>query len=287
MTRNEILDQLTAKTGDLPTLPATVLRVMQMIEDPLCSTADLAQVLAADPTMAAKILRLANSAYYGFRQKITNIPQAVTLLGFATLKNALLSAAVFDLFRLTATTGFDMNALWKHSVATATAAKLLAKRVRFPNAEKAYTAGLLHDAGKIMIARYLPGSLATIVETVHREHMAMHEAELRTLGLSHPAFGAWILGRWGMPPALIEAVEFHHHPTRAQYAFDLAGIVYLANILTHRAAIGSGGDTLIREVDPAVLDYFGLNETALRDLQDALIFKRLEIESFAAVAASA
>ena len=287
MTRNEFLDQLIAKVHDVPTLPSTVLRVMQMIEDPLCSTADLAGVITADPAMSAKVLRLSNSAYYGFRQKISNIPQAVTLLGFATLKNALLSAAVFDLFRLSATTGFDMAALWKHSVAVATAAKLVAKRVRFPNAEKAFTAGLLHDIGKIMIARYLPASLATIAQVVRDEQLAMYDAEARTIGLPHSGFGAWVMSRWSLPSPLIEAVEFHHHPTQAPYSFDLAAIVYLANILAHRAAIGSGGDALIREVDPAILEYFNLNEAALRDLQDALTFKRLEIESFAAVAATA
>ena len=212
MTRNEFLDQLIAKVHDVPTLPTTVLRVMQMIEDPLCSTADLARIITADPAMSAKILRLANSAFYGFRQKISNVPQAVTLLGFATLKNALLSAAVFDLFRLSATTGFDMAALWKHSVATATAAKMVAKRVRFPNAEKAFTVGLLHDIGKIMIARYLPTSLTTIVQAVNEEQLAMYDAETRTLGLAHPGFGAWVMSRWNLPTPLIEAVEFHHHP---------------------------------------------------------------------------
>ncbi len=287
MTRNEFLDQLIAKVHDVPTLPSTVLRVMQMIEDPLCSTAELSRVILADPALAAKVLRLANSAYYGFRQKISNIPQAVTLLGFATLKNALLSAAVFDLFRLSTTTGLDMGALWKHSVAVATASKLVAKRVRYPNSEKAYTAGLMHDIGKIMIARYLPTSMATITKAVRDEQLAMYDAEQRALGLAHPGFGAWVMSRWNLPTPLVEAVEFHHHPTRAQYSFDLAGIVYLANILTHRAGIGSGGDPLIREVDPLVTQYFGLNEAAMKDLQDQLLFKRLEIESFAATAATA
>jgi len=283
VTRNEYLDRLATKVNDLPTLPASVLRVMQMLEDPLCSTADLSAVIAGDPAMAARVLKLANSAYYGFRQKIGNVPQAVTLLGFATLKNALLSVAVFDLFRLSASTGFDMNGLWKHSVATATAAKLVAKHVRFPNSEKAFTAGLLHDIGKIIIARYLPASLATVVRLAESDHLAMHEAEQKTLGLPHPAFGAWVMGRWGLPTSLIEAVEFHHHPTRSLYAFDLAGIVYLANILAHRAEIGSGGDTLMRELDPVVPDYFGLSPHDLSGLQDALVFKRLEIETFASV----
>ena len=285
MTRNEYLDQLALKVNDLPTLPASVLRVMQLIEDPLCSTAELAAVISGDPAMAVRILKLANSSYYGFRQKIGSIPQAITLLGFATLKNALLSVAVFDLFRLSATTGFDMNALWSHSVATAASAKLIAKRVRFPNSEKAFTAGLLHDVGKIIIARYLPASLATIMQLSEREHVALYDAEHKTLGLPHPAFGAWVLSRWGLPTPLVEAVEFHHHPTRAQYAFDLAGIVYLANIIAHRSGIGSGGDALLREVDPVVLDYFNLNEDALTELHDTLLFQRLELESYTSVAA--
>lgn len=286
MTRNECLDKILAKVSDVPTLPASVLRVMQMIEDPLCSAADLSRVISADPAMAMKVLKLANSAFYGFRQKIGSIPQAVTLLGFATLKNALLAAAVFDMFQVGGT-GFDLPGLWKHSVATASAAKLLAKRIRFPNSEKAFTAGLLHDIGKIMIARALPASLPAIVAAVRDEGFSVHDAEQKVVGLPHPAFGAWVMARWNLPSTLIEAVEFHHHPTRSQYAFDLAGIVYLANILTHRAAIGSGGDDLPREMDPLVLEYFGLSEAALCDLQDTLVFKRLEIESFAATAAMA
>lgn len=285
MTRHEYLDKILAKVTDVPTLPASVLHVMQMIEDPLCSAADLARVIQNDPGMATKVLKLANSPFYGFRQKITSIPQAVTLLGFATLKNALLSAAVFDMFRISGT-GFDMPALWKHSVATATAAKLFAKRVRYPNSEKAFTAGLLHDVGKVMIARYLPSSLLTIVQTVHDKNVSIYDAEQHTIGLAHPSFGAWVISRWGLPTQLVEAVEYHHHPTRAKYAFDLAGIVYLANILTHRANIGNGGDLMIREVDPKVLEYFSMNESTLYDLRDALHAKRLEIEAFASIAAS-
>jgi putative nucleotidyltransferase with HDIG domain len=285
MTRHEYLDKILAKVTDVPTLPASVLQVMQMIEDPLCSAADLSRVIVLDPSMAAKVLKLANSPFYGFRQKIGNIPQAVTLLGFATLKNALLSAAVFDMFRISGT-GLDMQGLWKHSVGTATAAKLVSKRVRFPNSEKAFTAGLLHDIGKVIIARYLPSSLHSVMQMVRDEHLAMFDAEQKTIGLAHPSFGGWVMAKWGLPTALVEAVEFHHHPTRSKFAFDLAGIVYLANIMAHRCNLGSGGDVLMREVDPLVLEYFSLNEGSLYDLQDMLVTKRLEIESFAGIASA-
>ena len=279
--KNPFLESLLSRINDIPTLPASVLRVMQMIEDPFCSSSDLAKVIQSDPAMAAKVLKLANSSYYGFRQKISNIPQAVTLLGFATLKNTLLAAAVFDMFRISGT-GFDLPALWTHSVTTATAAKLLAKRARYPQSEKAFTAALMHDIGKIILARFVPQGLAEIVETIQTENLAMYDAEKKVLGLSHPALGAWVLGRWGLPAPIVEAVEFHHHPTRSQNAFDLAGMVYLANILAHRSGIGYSGDGMERELDPLVLDYFKLNEAGLADLQDALTFKRLEIESYAA-----
>ena len=282
--KNMYLESLLSRINDIPTLPASVLRVMQMIEDPFCSSSDLAKVIQADPAMAAKVLKLANSSYYGFRQKIANIPQAVTLLGFATLKNTLLAAAVFDLFRISGT-GFDLPALWTHSVTTATAAKLLAKRARYPQSEKAFTAALMHDIGKIILARFAPQGLAEIVATMQTEQMAMYDAEKKVMGLSHPALGAWVLGRWSLPAPIVEAVEFHHHPTRSQNSFDLAGIVYLANILAHRSGIGYSGDGMVRELDPMVLDYFSLNEAALADLQDALVFKRLEIEAYAASAA--
>ena len=115
------------------------------------------------------------------------------MLGFATLKNALLAAAVFDMFRIQGT-GFDLQALWKHSVTTATAAKLVAKRARYPQAEKAFTAALLHDVGKIVLARFVPQGLAEIMDAVRGDGLAMYDAEKAVIGLSHPALGAWVLG---------------------------------------------------------------------------------------------
>jgi putative nucleotidyltransferase with HDIG domain len=284
MTRNEYLDNILGRMHDIPTLPTTVIRVTQMIEDPLCSSGDLARIILQDPAMAAKILKLANSAYYGFRQKIASVPQAISLLGFSTLKNTLLSAAVFDLFRLSAS-GFDVQGLWKHSVATAAAAKLLAKRVRYPSLEKAYTAGLLHDLGKVLIARYLPKSLVSVMRMVREEQVAMYDAEAHVIGLAHPAFAGWVMSRWGMPSQLIEAVEFHHQPTRAEFSFDLAAIVYIADIIAHRAGIGNSGDEMIREIDPVVREHLRINETLMLEVQDSLQFLRVEIEAFAEAAA--
>ena len=283
--KNPYLESLLSRISEVPTLPTSVLRVMQMIEDPFCSSSDLARVIQADPAMAAKVLKLANSSYYGFRQKIANIPQAVTLLGFATLKNALLAAAVFDMFRLQGT-GFDLPALWKHSVTTATAAKLVAKRARYPQSEKAFTAALLHDVGKIVLARFIPQALAEIMDAVRRGRLAMYDAEKKVIGPVPPGpgrVGAGALGparpgrRGGRVPPPPDAGADIVRPGRHRVPGEHPG----PPLRTSAAA----ATCLLREVDPVILEYFSLNEAALAELLDALVFKRLEIESYAAAAA--
>ena len=152
------VDDLLSDVQDIPSLPLSVSRVLEMVESADCSASDVACVLMTDPVISAKILKLANSSYYGFRQKIGSIRQAIALLGFATLKNTLLSASLFEIYQ-SRIPGFDLEGLWLHSFATAVACKVVSKRVRFPQPEKAFAAGLLHDIGKVVIARYLPQSL--------------------------------------------------------------------------------------------------------------------------------
>ena len=149
MTRHEYLDRILPRPTAVPMLPASVLRIIQMAEDPLCSPAELSRMIEADQGIATKVLTLANLPFHGQRHTIMSVPMAVTMLGTSTLKYALLSAAVSDMFR-TGGTYFNMPALWKHSVATATAARILAEQVRYPKRSMQFTAGLLHDIGKIV-----------------------------------------------------------------------------------------------------------------------------------------
>lgn len=269
---------------DVPTLPIAVLRIMDMVENSDCSVADVAKVLAMDPPLAAKVLKLANSSYYGFRQQIASIPQAAALLGLLTLKNTLLSASLIKVYG-GARNGLNLPALWTHSFGVATASKLIAKHVHFPNSEKAYAAGLLHDLGKIMIARNLRIEHNEVMKLVRMHGIAICDAEYYVLGADHADVAAWMLEKWHLPNSIVEAVEFHHHPTRTKTNFDISGIVYLANILVHRAGLGSGGDSAIREVDPVVPSYFGLNENSLGALLLKLEEKRGEIMSIATASA--
>lgn len=280
MTQQDRVTSILAQVEDIPTLPVTVARVLRMVDDPHCSTGQLGALVASDPPLAARVLRLANSAYYGFPRAIAALPQAVTLLGFATLRNVALSAGVFDLFR--SGDGIDLPALWRHSVGAAAAAKLVARRVRYTPLEKAFTAGLLHDIGKILIARYLHGAMEQIRHLVETESIALGDAEQRVLGVSHPALGAWLAARWAFPASLVDAIAFHHHPMHANENMPLAAITGVADLLVRRAGIGSGGDEVLREIDPLVLQSLALSDADIDELVAALTERRDDIEAFAA-----
>lgn len=275
-----------AQVEDIPTLPTTVTAVLRIIDDPDCSAVRLGALVAADPPLAARVLRLANSAYYGFPRSISAVQQAVTLLGFSTLRNVALSAGVFDLYRPGKGQPLDLWELWRHTVGTAAAAKLVARRVRFTPLEKAFTAGLLHDIGKLLIARYLRSSLDQIMELVRMENIAIGDAEQRVLNVSHPAFGAWLAARWAFPPSLVDAIAFHHHPLNAEDNLPLAAITCVADALARRANIGDGGDHLPREIDPVVLQSIALTDADLHELEEALLARQDDIEAFAAVMSS-
>ena len=281
-TDRERVERILAQVEDIPTLPTTVTEVLRVVDDPDCSASRLAALVTADPPLAARILRLANSAYYGFPRSIAGVGQAITLLGFSTLRNVALSTAVFDLFRTRKGRSLDLPALWRHSLGAATAAKLVARRVRFTPLEKAFTAGLLHDIGKVIIARYLHGSMECILQLVEEEGMPIGEAEQRVLDVSHPAFGAWLAARWAFPTSLVDAVAFHHFPAQAEANLPLASIVHIADWLARAAGIGSGGDAVPREVDPVALQALALTPADLDELRQALELRRDDVEAFAA-----
>ena len=274
--------RILAQVEDIPTLPTTVAEVLRIVNTPECSAGRLSALILADPALSARVLRLANSAYYGFPRAVSSVLQAITLLGFATLRNVALSAAVFDLFRPTSGRTLDLEGLWRHSVAVAASSKLVARRIRYTPLEKAFTAGLLHDLGKLIIARYLHSSQERIMALVESESIPIGDAEQRVLSVSHPAFGAWLAARWSFPPSLVDAIAFHHHPASAEDNLSLAAIVYLGDIVTRRVGLGCGGDRVPRTLDPAILQAVGLSDADIDELCVALEARQDDVAAFAA-----
>ena len=225
----EVFQQtLEKKLADLPPLPAVVTRIMQTINNPATGADELSRLISLDQGLSSKILRIVNSAYYGFPKRISTITHAVVILGFNTVRNLVLGVSAFGMLPQKAgASGLNRNKFWEHSVATAVAASVLAK-TRKPMArsavEEAFVAGLLHDVGKLFLDSYFPVQFAVCMAFASREKITQGEAERRVLDIDHMVVGRKIAEHWNFPPNLVNAIGAHHtdEPFGSAYAYLVA-----------------------------------------------------------------
>ncbi|MDR3709732.1 MAG: HDOD domain-containing protein [Capsulimonadaceae bacterium] len=241
-------------------------RLTELLNDSTASVEEVATVISGDPPAAAQVLRAANSPYYGFHRTISSVRDASCLIGMTTLRTMLRipqtpSAVSFG-------DSDRMERVATHSRAVAHAAKIVARRVYFPNRDKVYAAGLLHDIGKFVIASGSAREQSEIDRLIRSYRIPATQAEMLVLGSDHAAIGASVLNQWDLPSSIVEAVRLHHHPTRSENALDLCGIVSLANIIAHRAGLGVAPE--VYELDPVLLDYFGLSRASIETMEHQL-----------------
>jgi putative nucleotidyltransferase with HDIG domain len=219
---------------DLPTLPSIVLKLNELLQDPETSVKRISRVIEKDQAIALKILKLVNSAFYGFKSKISDLHTAIIMLGFNAIRNAIVSVSVFESFggklRLD---GFDLSDFWKHSLAVAVTSKNLSYSTRTNSPDNCFVGGLLHDVGKIVLARFFQEEFAAIWSTCRSEKLSFDLAEQRVMPISHAAIGAHLAGRWQLPSGLVDAIRLHHvyDPTNANA--EVALIVHLADLIVN------------------------------------------------------
>ena len=230
------LRALVGRIKKLPALPKTYVLVRDAMSAPNATVADVAKIVADDAAVAAKVLQLVNSAFFRVARRITNVEQAVGYLGFAAVRNLVMSAEVFSQWSEVACAGFDPEKLQHHVHDIAAAMAALTKHTKF--ADDAVLVGVLHDIGYWVLAQECPRELERAAALARRENLPLHEAETRLIGASHAELGAYLLGLWGLPFDVIEAVAHHHTPERVQQTgYDLLGALALAHTLTrHESA---------------------------------------------------
>jgi HD-like signal output (HDOD) protein len=219
--------------SELPSVPRTYHALTLALADPDASIQKIAEIIEQDVAISAKILQLVNSAFFGVARSITNIQNAVGYLGIITLKSLVLSVEVFRVFAPKGPIeGFSLENLQRHARLTA----YIAARLPVPShlVDFAMVAGMLHDVGKLIMAWKLPERFRKLTAEAREEHCPLYKVEEREYGFSHAEIGAYLLGLWGLPYALVEAVALHHSPNRVPHQnFDAATAVYIANLLTH------------------------------------------------------
>lgn len=230
------IKRLVAKIGEFPSLPPVYLKVVNALNSRDASAGSIAQAISGDLAISAKVLQTVNSSYYGFDQKISNITQAVGVLGVDCVKNLVLAIQVFSKLGSTEDHRALIDELWHHSMSVAITARRIALHETEDEkiAEEAYTAGLLHDIGKLVLLNAEPDLYDAARQHAREESIPLWSAEDQLVGSNHAEIGAYLLARWGMPTNLTEAVALHHQPTiSSSKTFSPLAAVHVANALIH------------------------------------------------------
>ena len=237
------MKSLLDRVEELAPLPHVASRVISVAEDDRFSAYDLSAIVATDTALTAKILRLANSAYYGYPRRITTVRDAVVLIGFRTVRATAIAAAVIDLFPAKALGPFSTDLFRGHSVACALVAEALAKETGHAKPDEAFTAGILHDMGRMVMAQYQPAEFGQALYRALRRQQPLWEAEDEQFGFDHAALGSELARRWNFPGELTAAIAEHHD---LQHAPDRSGLTYVlvqANVICHQHGLWCGLDT--------------------------------------------
>ncbi len=228
----------------LPTLPKLLERVVIALEDPEINFGSVAELIEVDQSLTSQMLRLANSAFYNASGSVSQVSQALVLLGTAVTRSVILSTSVLDMRGVAGLPGF-----WEHSLGCAVAAGAIAKVTGLANPEEATAAGLLHDLGKVVLYKQLPDAFVHIVETAAASGKTFLDVEREELGTDHGEIAGWLVEKWRFPACLAEPITWHHAPSRARVARDETAIVHVANALVRALGYGSGGDRRLAPID--------------------------------------
>ncbi|HEY3380236.1 MAG TPA: HDOD domain-containing protein [Vicinamibacterales bacterium] len=263
--------------SNMSTIPDIVTKLRRMMASPTVSAAMVGDEISKDQVLAAKVLRLVNSGFYGFRTPITTITQAMVLLGFDVVKTLVLSASVLDILELM---NRYLSGLWEHSLATARVANALAERLCIPNPEEIAVSGLLHDLGKVVIAQRFPAEHQEIRVLVRARGCLQIEAEREVLGSTHPEIGMWLLKKWGLPAKLFYPIAYHTRFHRTRDFADRTAIIHLADVMCRARGYGSPGDNRVPAINR---DAWALVRITMTDVEDVFIQLDSELSDMLAV----
>ncbi|MDR2552930.1 MAG: HDOD domain-containing protein [Treponema sp.] len=254
----------------MPSLPTSVAKVLEVCNNPQTSPADLNHVISLDPVLVGRVLKLINSAYYGLGQQVTNLVRAIIMLGINTVKNlALSSAVVGNLASGRAAAGLNMEGFWRHSLCVGVAAKTIAKKrgIDAKQLEEYFTAGLLHDIGKIPLNAAAGADYLLTVSVSDRDRLSLVRAEDRNLGINHCGAGAKIVKAWKLEGAVGDVIVYHH--SHLDYDGDHRNILYtimLANRFACEMDIGFSGDRHPEKPGPSIREALGTGSEIFEEI---------------------
>jgi putative nucleotidyltransferase with HDIG domain len=271
---SDISGKIDSYIKNMPSLPTSVAKVLEVCNNPQTSPADLNHVISLDPVLVGRVLKLINSAYYGLGQQVTSLVRAIIMLGINTVKNlALSSSVVGNLASGKSAAGLNMEGFWRHSLCVGVAAKAIAKKrgVDIKLLEEYFAAGLLHDIGKIPLNAVLANDYMLTISASDRDRIALVRSEDRMLGMNHCSAGAMIVRAWKLEGAVGDAVMFHHnHIDYEGEHRDLLYTIILANRFAMETETGFSGDRYPEKPGPSIWEALNLTPEIFDEIADGV-----------------
>jgi putative nucleotidyltransferase with HDIG domain len=269
------VERILERVSELPFSPIAA-KILELARDDRAGARDIAKIIAQDQAFTARLLKIANSPYYGQARTVTTVQQAVPILGVDTISSLALALFSFSSQLEDGDEILTLREIWEHSMGSAFWSRRIAQHIGHSAAEETFIAGLLHDMGKALLHRFFKNDFLSAVEIVEQEGVGLSEAEQRILGTDHAAAGAAVATRWHLPPVLTHTIKHHHSPFSLPEDVDLAirktvAIVHVADVLTESFEMGRGVENDLALIDKEVWDYLAIDFEICEDLVDEVI----------------
>lgn len=244
-------------TLELASLPAVVLRALELLNAPDSSAADIGQVISEDPALSVRLLRIVNSSFYGFPSRIETISRAITIVGTLEITDLVLGSSAVEAFAGLPNELIDMQQFWEHSLYAGVVARVLARHHRAPNTERFFVSGLLHDIGSLVLYNQRPEESRRALELA-RAGRPLHQVEQEIFGFDHSDVGAELMQAWNLPEAFVEAARHHHRPVEAREFPLETAMVHLADVIAAGAHLTGSATNQVPPLEPRAWELTGL-----------------------------
>ena len=247
----------------LPEVPSLVFELNEIIADPLSAAKDIAKVVNQSPSLTATLLRIVNSAYYGFRSKIDSISRAIMLIGSNEVSNLALGVTIMETFRDIPKQVLDVGSFLEHSLACGTVARLLAAHAKLAQTEQIFVSGMLHDIGRLILCKYFPEIAKILIENAVATHRPLAVVERELIRTTHTHLGKKLLQKWKLPFTLENNIYYHHNPSASPQP-QQAAMVMLADIMVHGLGVGNSGEHMVPSFDAQAWDDLKLSPAVFK-----------------------
>ena len=251
--------------------------IEQALQSPQCNLSAIGDAIQKDPDLTARLLRLANSPFFGFANRLSTVAEAISLLGIQQIQDMIVASSVLEQFKGVSDRFVNKDSFWRHSLAVGIGARLLAMERRLPKPDKFFVAGLLHDVGRLVLLSQAAEWAQRVFECYQAEKILLRDAEKKILGYDHQQIAGELLQSWSYPPALVQAVAHHHSPAASAAKLEAAA-VHVADHLVNAMGIGSSGEHFIPPLDDRAWTALGLETGALAKIVGTVDEQILAVE---------